>query len=49
MRRDRERLLAEIGRIPYEVELADCCRGVYQMLGKLCPTVYRLRKGHGRA
>lgn len=45
MRRDRERLIQEIGLINYEVELANCYWGVYQMLGKLCPTIYTLRRG----
>lgn len=44
LRRDRERLMHELGPVNYEVELANCHWGVYQMLGKLCPTVYVLRK-----
>jgi cyclopropane fatty-acyl-phospholipid synthase-like methyltransferase len=44
LRRDRERLIAELGRDAYECELADCHWGVYQMLGKLCPMMYVLRK-----
>lgn len=44
MRRARDRLVAEVGRIPYHVELANCHWGVYQMLGKLCPTMHVLRK-----
>jgi SAM-dependent methyltransferase len=44
LRRDRERLIREIGPIAYESELADCHWGVYQMLGKLCPRVYVLRR-----
>jgi cyclopropane fatty-acyl-phospholipid synthase-like methyltransferase len=44
MRRDRERLIAELGHDSYECELANCHWGVYQMLGKLCPMMYVLRK-----
>jgi ubiquinone/menaquinone biosynthesis C-methylase UbiE len=44
LHRDRERLQRELGQINYEVELADCHWGVYQMLGKLQPRVYTLRK-----
>jgi SAM-dependent methyltransferase len=42
LRRDRERLIAALGRDAYECELADCHWGVYQMLGKLCPMMYVL-------
>jgi SAM-dependent methyltransferase len=42
MRRDRERLIAELGLAAYESELANCHWGVYQMLGKLCPMMYVL-------
>ena len=38
------RLIHELGRVNYEVELADCHWGVYQMLGKLLPTLYILAK-----
>ena len=44
LRRDRERLRQELGRVNYEVELANCHWGVYQMLGKLQPRCYILRK-----
>ena len=44
MRRARDRLIAEVGRKAYEVELADCHWGVYQMLGKLAPAIYTLLK-----
>ena len=44
MRRDRDRLIKEVGRKAYEVELADCHWGVYQMLGKLAPAIYTLSK-----
>jgi hypothetical protein len=44
LRRDRERLFGELGRVNYEVELANCHWGVYQMLGKLVPTLYVLTK-----
>jgi SAM-dependent methyltransferase len=40
MRRDRERLVAELGLAVYESELANCHWGVYQLLGKLCPMMY---------
>ena len=36
--------IAALGRTDYEVELANCDWGVYQMLGKLCPICYILRK-----
>lgn len=44
LRRDRDRLIAELGERSYAVELADCHWGVYQMLGKLCPTMIVLEK-----
>lgn len=44
MRRDRDRLVAELGEKNYEAGLANNLWGVYQMLGKLCPTVYVVRK-----
>lgn len=44
LRRKREMYIAALGRINYEVELANCYWGVYQMLGKLCPICYILRK-----
>lgn len=44
MRRDRERLILEIGEANYEIELANCYWGVYQMLGKLEPTCYLITK-----
>ncbi len=40
LRRNREALIAQVGERDYLTELADCHWGVYQMLGKLCPTVY---------
>lgn len=39
LRRDRDRLVKELGQATYDIELADCHWGVYQMLGKLCPTM----------
>ncbi len=42
--RDAERLRAELGPVTYEVELADSLWGVYQMIGKLSPRVYVLRR-----
>ena len=44
LRRGREQYIATLGRTVYEVELANCYWGVYQMLGKLCPICYILRK-----
>lgn len=44
LRRQRNAYIAALGRTLYEVELANCYWGVYQMLGKLCPTCYLLRK-----
>ncbi|MBX3012638.1 MAG: methyltransferase domain-containing protein [Caldilineaceae bacterium] len=44
LRRQRERYIAILGRVRYEVELANCYWGVYQMLGKLCPICYILQK-----
>lgn len=43
--RNRAELLRRIGEKDYNVEMADCLWGVYQMLGKLCPTVYVVEKG----
>ena len=43
MLRARDDLIASVGRKDYEVELADCYWGVYQMIGKLSPVVYILR------
>lgn len=44
LRRQRDTYIDKVGRTLYEVELADCHWAVYQMLGKLCPTVYILEK-----
>lgn len=44
MRRAGDRLAREIGKVPYSVEMANCVWGVYQMLGKLRPAMYVLRK-----
>lgn len=44
LRRDGDRLQRELGEANYAVELADCHWGVYQLLGKLQPRVYTLRK-----
>lgn len=44
LRRKREDYIAALGRTFYEVELANCYWGVYQMLGKLCPICYTLQK-----
>jgi SAM-dependent methyltransferase len=40
--RDRERLRGHLGAVSYDVELADCLWGVYQMIGKLSARVYLL-------
>ncbi|MEM7118470.1 MAG: methyltransferase domain-containing protein [Chloroflexota bacterium] len=45
MLRNRDTLIAQVGENDYTVELADCHWGVYQMLGKLCPTLYLATKG----
>jgi SAM-dependent methyltransferase len=44
MRRREEALVREHGRDLYEAGVAGDIWGVYQLLGKLCPTVYRMRK-----
>ncbi len=44
LRRRRNEYIALLGRTLYEVELANCYWGVYQMLGKLCPISYTLRR-----
>ncbi len=44
MRRNRAELIPLLGETHYNVEIADCLWGVYQMIGKLCPTVYVLEK-----
>ncbi len=43
LRRKRDDLVAELGEVPYRVELANALWGVYQMIGKLEPRVYVLR------
>ena len=45
MRRREEELVAQHGRNVYEAAYAGELWGIYQLLGKLCPMVYRLRKG----
>jgi ubiquinone/menaquinone biosynthesis C-methylase UbiE len=42
LHRNRQKIAGELGRVVYEVELANCLWGVYQMLGKLCPMSYTL-------
>ena len=37
-------LRSELGDAAFEAALADCLWAVYQMIGKLCPTVYVLRR-----
>ena len=43
--RGRERLLLRFSERAYEFALADQLWGVYQMIGKLRPTVYVLQRG----
>jgi ubiquinone/menaquinone biosynthesis C-methylase UbiE len=45
MRRAEDELVERIGRGRYEAELAVRLWGVYQLLGKLVPTAFLLRKG----
>ena len=47
LRRRETELVARYGRESYEAALADSVWGAYQLLGKLCPTVYVLEKPHG--
>lgn len=42
--RGKDRLQTRMGEIPYRVELANALWGVYQMIGKLEPRIYTLRK-----
>ena len=44
MLRNRDAYIQQIGLEQYEIELANCHWGVYQMLGKLCPTVYVIKR-----
>lgn len=44
LRRNRAQLVGMLGLAIYELELANCHWGVYQMLGKLCPRVYVAHK-----
>src|SRR2546423_5944339 len=44
MRRARDEMIRQYGEVRYEVNYAGWLLGIYQMLGKLCPTVYILRK-----
>jgi hypothetical protein len=44
MRRREEDLVQRYGRNQYEAAYAGELWGIYQLLGKLCPTVYRLQK-----
>jgi SAM-dependent methyltransferase len=44
IRRSRDSLVHRYGHAKVEAQLAGASWGVYQMLGKLCPTVYLLRK-----
>lgn len=44
MLRNRKEYIDKLGEADYEIELANCRWGVYQMLGKLCPTLYVIKK-----
>ena len=44
MLRDRDNLIAKVGRKDYEIELADCYWGVYHMIGKMSGAIYILQK-----
>lgn len=44
LRRRRNEYIQQLGRNLYEIELADCYWGVYQMLGKLLPMLYVLAR-----
>ena len=44
MLRNRDSLIARVGRKDYEIELADCYWGVYHLIGKLSGAIYTLRK-----
>jgi hypothetical protein len=44
MRRTEELLVARYGKGRYEAIYCGALWGIYQMLGKLCPTVYMLEK-----
>jgi SAM-dependent methyltransferase len=45
MRRREAELVARFGRAHYEAQYAGCLWGIYQMLGKLQPTIYVACKG----
>jgi ubiquinone/menaquinone biosynthesis C-methylase UbiE len=45
LRRSETTLVAHYGRERYEATYANCLWGIYQMLGKLQPTIYLLVKG----
>jgi SAM-dependent methyltransferase len=47
LRRREAELVARYGRDRYEAALGGAVWGVYQLLGKLCPTVYVLEKARG--
>ncbi len=42
--RNRDSLIARVGRKDYEIELADCYWGVYHMIGKMSGAIYTLQK-----
>ena len=44
LRRQEDELVGRFGRARYETAWGDRIWGIYQLLGKLCPTVYLLRK-----
>jgi ubiquinone/menaquinone biosynthesis C-methylase UbiE len=47
LRRREHEFVARFGRDEYEAVLGGAVWGAYQLLGKLCPTVYVLEKPHG--
>ena len=44
LRRSASELIEQFGRSRYDVTYVECLWSIYQMLGKLCPTVYILQK-----
>ena len=44
LRRNQDALIKQFGKKRYEITLADSLWGIYQMLGKLEPTIYVLQK-----
>lgn len=44
LKRNKDQFITQFGEKRYASELANCHWGVYQMLGKLCPIIYTLKK-----